>query len=147
MALFCTFLTTAWPEPCAVRSIRGEPASAGNRQSFASSIYLTFPQDLHDPQIRRVGFRVSKTTHAACRLPAWAARGPAHYSELPKTLRTVPTYSVYDRIVRLLRARLEPALLLMAQGDRHGFVLTEPITIDTPHHGFFPGIPYACSSP
>ena len=41
-ALFCTFLTTAWPEPCAVRSIRGEPASAGNRQSFASSIDPTF---------------------------------------------------------------------------------------------------------
>ena len=107
MALFCTFLTTAWPEPCAVRSIRGEPASAGNRQSFASSIYLTFPQDLHDPQIRRVGFRVSKTTHAACRLSAWAVRGPAYHSELPKTLCTVPTDSVYHRIARLLRVVVE----------------------------------------
>src|SRR5208337_906229 len=120
LALFCTFLTTAWPQPRAVRSIRGEPGSAANRQAFASPCCLAFPQGLHDPHLRRVGFRVSKTTHAACRLPAWAARGPAYYSELPKTLRSVPTYSVYDRIVRLLRAPLEPALLLMAQARSPG---------------------------
>ena len=110
MAFFCTFLTTAWPQPGAVRSIRGEPGSAANHQAFASPCCLAFPQGLHDPHLRRVGFRVSKTTHAACRLPAWAVQGPAYYSELPKTLRTVPTYSVYGRIARLLRAPLESAL-------------------------------------
>jgi len=65
LASFCTFLTTAWPEPPAVRSIRGKPVIAANRQAFASPPYLAFPQELHDPQIRRVGFCVSKNTRRA----------------------------------------------------------------------------------
>src|SRR5271157_5792596 len=37
----------------AVRSIRAEPGIAANRQPFPSPYDLAFPQDLHDPQIRR----------------------------------------------------------------------------------------------
>ena len=76
LALFSTFLTTAWPEPRPVRSFRGESSRAQNRQDFASPSYLAFPQSLHNPQIRRSGFPVSKHTHAAPRLSAWVARGP-----------------------------------------------------------------------
>jgi len=90
--LFGAFWTTAGPEPRAVQSIRGEPGSAANRQTFASPYYLAIPQGLHDPQIKRVGFRVSKNTHAARRPSARATRGPAYRTELSKTIRTVPTY-------------------------------------------------------
>src|SRR5208337_5117513 len=37
----------------AVRSIRAEPGIVANRHSFPSPYDLAFPQDLHDPQIRR----------------------------------------------------------------------------------------------
>jgi len=101
--LFGAFLTTAGPEPRAVQSIRGEPGSAANRQAFACPYYLAIPQDLHDPQIKRVGFRVSKNTRAARRPFAWATRGPESLSKFSKNIRTVPTYLVYDRIAPLLR--------------------------------------------
>src|SRR5208337_2741891 len=65
LASFCTFLTTAWPEPPAVRSIRGKPVRSANRQAFASPPYLAFPKELHDPQIKRVGFCMSKNTRRA----------------------------------------------------------------------------------
>src|SRR5271157_5243465 len=68
---FCTFLRTAWPEPHAVRSIRGEPGRSANRQAFPSPPYPAFSQDLRDPHIRQSGFRVSKTKHSARRLSAW----------------------------------------------------------------------------
>src|SRR5271157_1165805 len=74
-------------------------------------------QNLHDPQIRRVGCRVSKNTHAVRRPSAWATRGSASYTELLKRLRTIPTYSVYGKIARLLRASQEPGLFLMTQAQ------------------------------
>ncbi len=36
----------------------------------------------------------------AHRLSAWAARGLASHNELPKTLRTMPTYIVYDNVTQ-----------------------------------------------
>jgi len=45
---------TTWPEPPAVQSIGGEHGSAANRQASANPYYLALPQDLHDPQIRRM---------------------------------------------------------------------------------------------
>src|SRR5208282_6126591 len=56
---FGTFLTNAWPEARAVRSIRGDPGNATNRQAFANPYYLAFPQGLHDPQTKRLGSCVS----------------------------------------------------------------------------------------
>jgi hypothetical protein len=50
------FLDDCKPEPRAVQSILSEPGSAANRQAFASHYDLAFPRELHDPQIRRVGF-------------------------------------------------------------------------------------------
>ena|SRR5271165_4222661 len=49
------------------------------------------------------------TPRAAFRLEG---RGPAYHTEFSKTLCTIPSYGVYDRITRVLRAPLEPALLL-----------------------------------
>src|SRR5208337_3978662 len=51
----------------------------------------------------------------AHRRSAWAVRVPASHTELPKALRTIPTYSVYGTIARLLRASPESGLFLMAE--------------------------------
>jgi hypothetical protein len=112
--LFGAFLTTAWPEPRAVQSIRGAPSRPANRQGFANPSCPAVPQDWHDPQIRRVGFRVSKNTPAVRRLPTWATHGPASHTEFSKSIHTIPAYSVYDMIVRVSRASQELGLLLMA---------------------------------
>ncbi len=53
-------------------------------------------------------------TVAARRPSASARRGPASHTELSMTIRTVPTYSVYDRNARVLRAFPESGLFLMA---------------------------------
>ena len=50
-ASFCGFLTIAWLEPQAVRSIRGEPSTFACRQSCASPPYLAIPQTLRDRQV------------------------------------------------------------------------------------------------
>jgi hypothetical protein len=64
--------------------------------------------------------RISDRLVSACRRPhtpraalrLGAARGPASYTELPKTLRTIPTYSVYGTIARPLRPSPESGLFL-----------------------------------
>src|SRR5271165_7334052 len=97
----CTFLTAAWPELRAVRSIRGEPGRSANRQAFPSSPYPALSQDLRDPHIRQAGFRVSKTTHSARRLSAWGgaracvlhriAKDSAHDSDILSLRHDCPT--------------------------------------------------------
>jgi hypothetical protein len=42
-------------------------------------------------------------TYPARRLSAWATRGSASHTEMSKTFRTIPSYSVYDKIDRVLR--------------------------------------------
>ncbi len=76
--------------------------------------YLTIPQDLHDPQIKRVGFRVSKNTHALPPFRLGELRGPESLGRFSKNIRTVPTYVVYGRIARLLRVSPEGGLFLTA---------------------------------
>src|SRR5271166_5682465 len=49
----------------AVRSIRGEPGRAANRQAFPSSPYQAILHGLLDRQIERISFRVSTNTHRA----------------------------------------------------------------------------------
>src|SRR5271157_3794417 len=98
---FCTFLRTAWPEPHAVRSIRGEPGRSANRQAFPSPPYPASSQDLRDPHIRQAGFRVSKTTHSAHRRSAWGgaracvlhriAKDSAHDSDILSLRHHCPT--------------------------------------------------------
>jgi len=121
--LFCTFLTTGWSELRAVWSIRHELGRVGNRQAFPSPSYPAFPQDLHDPQIRRVCFpHVKRHTHPARRFTASAARGPPSQSELPKSLHTEFTTRLPDCCERLWN--------LLSFGwhecDRNGFVLPVP---------------------
>src|SRR5271157_1757458 len=57
---FCTFLTTAWPEPPAVRSFRGEPGSAASRQAWFPRVRTHTPRDAFRPA-RRAG-RFSQRT-------------------------------------------------------------------------------------
>jgi hypothetical protein len=66
--------------------------------------------------IRRAGGQVFSCHEQAPahRRSAGATRGLAFHTELPKTLRTIPTYSVYGTIARLLRASPESGLFLMA---------------------------------
>src|SRR5271157_1470797 len=71
------------PEGRALQSFRGEAGIAANRHAFAIPYYVAIPQDFHDPQIKRLGSRVSKHTPAARRPSAWAARGPASHTEFP----------------------------------------------------------------
>src|SRR5271157_4326910 len=92
LASFCAFLTIAWLEPRAVRSIRGEPGTFARRQGCASPSYLAIPQTLRDRQVGQNDLLVSNTPRAARRPSTSAARGPASHSELSKTLRTIPTY-------------------------------------------------------
>jgi len=98
--LFGAFLTTAGPEPRAVQSIRGELGSAANRQAFASPYYLVIPQDLHDPQIKRVGFRVTQNTHRAPPFRFGGARAcfshriakdPPHYPDMLSLRQDCPS--------------------------------------------------------
>ena len=72
-------------------------------------------QDLRNPQIREAGFRLSTSTDTASRPSARAPRGPSFLTELEKSIRTIPTYSVYGTIARLLRASPEGGLFLMAE--------------------------------
>jgi len=85
-------VTTVGLEPRPGRSPPGELGRAADRLACASPHYLAIPQDLHDPHLRRVGFRVAEDTPAARRPSAWATRGSASHTELSKTIRTIPTY-------------------------------------------------------
>jgi len=99
---------------CSSNPILGKPAGPVNRRDFASPYDPPFPHDLHDPQIGQFGFRVSTNTPTARRPSAWAARGLAFHTALPKTVQTIPTYIVYDNIAGILRGSEEPGLFWMA---------------------------------
>jgi len=96
-------LTSAWPEPRAVQSIRSEPGSGANRQPLASSYHLAIPQNWNDPQIKHTGLRVSGNTPAVRRHCAWATRGPASHTEWSKTISRIQTYLVYDKVTKSIR--------------------------------------------
>src|SRR5271165_3114492 len=144
----CTFLTAAWPELRAVRSIRGEPGRSANRQAFPSSPYPALSQDLRDPHIRQAGFRVSKTTHSARRLSAWGgaracvlhriAKDSAHDSDILSLRHDCPTLAGVSGKWSLLDGRSAMAT---------GSFLAEPARSRHLFTAFLPGIPCACSSP
>ena len=117
------------------------PGIAENRQDFASPSYLAFPQSLHNPQIRRSGFPVSKHTHACAPPFGLGGARAASHSELTKRIRTVPTYRAYDKIARVLRAAPESGLFLMARGRSWWVRSAGSNAINTTHHGFPPRYP------
>jgi len=80
---------------------------------------------------------VSKNTHAVRRPSAWATRGSASYTELLKRLRTIPTYSVYGKIARLLRASQELGLFLMTQAQSRWACFAR-----TEHHQYLSSRPF-----
>ena len=72
---------------------RPKRASAANRQAHASPSCSAFPQDLHDPHIRRVGFGLTSNTPP--RAPPYGlGDARARFSDRIDNdpLHTVPTY-------------------------------------------------------
>ncbi len=68
-ASFCGFLTIAWLEPQADRSIRGEPSTFACRQRSASPPYLAIPQTLRDRQVGQNELLVSTPLTPRAALP------------------------------------------------------------------------------
>jgi len=80
---------------------------------------VVIPHDLRDPQIKQIGFCMSKQSKAkqtptARRPSAWAARGLASRTRIAKDGPDDPDILVYDNIAGILRASLETGLFLMA---------------------------------
>jgi len=143
--LFGAFLTTAGPEPHAVQSIRGEPGSAKNRQALASPYYPAIPQDLHDPQIRQIDFRVSKNTRhappfrfggARARISQRIFKDHPHYPDILSLRQDCPSLASVSGTCSLLNG-----IRAIATGS---FCRNQPI--NTSHHGLSPRYPCACSS-
>ena len=100
-------VTTDGPQPRPARSTPGEPGRAADRQAFASLSYPAHRQVLRNPHVGRPGLLVFNEHTPAHRRSAWAVRVPASHSELPKTFRTIPTYSAYDKVAGILRVSPE----------------------------------------
>ena len=50
--------------------------------------------------VGRPGSLVTMSIHPCTRRSGWATRGLASHTELPKSLRTIPTYIVYDNVTQ-----------------------------------------------
>ena len=71
-----------------------------NHAAFASLSYPTDRQVCAQSACRAARFpRVNEHTPAH-RRSAWATRGLASHTESPKSLRTIPTYIVYDNVTQ-----------------------------------------------
>src|SRR5271166_1661598 len=89
--------------------------------------------------------KIRELNHAACRAArfprvnehtpahrrsAWATRGLASHTELPKSLRTIPTYIVYDNVTQCFgHELLSGAMRLFGQTD------LRPCRKQSPRHG------------
>ena len=113
-------LRAAGPAACC------HPGKEGGRVCSPDSGYST---KLAQSAYRAAHFLVSKHTHPRTAFSTWATRGPSDHTELPKMVGTIPTYSVYGTIARLLQASQEMGLLLMAREglQRVRFAGTRPM--------------------
>ena len=93
-------VTTVGPQPRSARSTPGEPGRAADRQACASLPYLTDRQVVRNPHVRRPGFLVSMSTHPRTTVRCGRHAGLLLVTVLPKTLRTIPTYIVYDIVTQ-----------------------------------------------
>ena len=86
--------------------------------------------------------KIRELNHAACRAArfprvnehtpahrrsAWATRGLASHTELPKSLRTIPTYIVYDNVTQCLGHKLLSGAMRFSEktNDRLHWLRTE----------------------
>ncbi len=93
-------VTTVGSQPRPARSTPGEPGRAANRQACAS---LSYPTDRHvvrNPHVGRPGFLVSTSTRPRTAVRRGRHAGLLLITVLPKTLRTIPTYIVYDIVTQ-----------------------------------------------
>ena len=93
MATFA-LMTTVGSQPRPARSTSGVPGRAANRQAFASLSYPTDRQVVRNPHVGRPGFLVSTSTRPRTAVRRGRHAGLLLINVLPKTLRTIPTYSV-----------------------------------------------------
>ena len=93
-------LTTVGSQPRPARSTSGVPGRAANRQAFASLSYPTDRQVVRNPHVGRPGFLVSTSTRPRTAVRRGRHAGLLLINVLPKTLRTIPTYIVYDIVTQ-----------------------------------------------
>ena len=94
------------PEPPPARSTPGEPGRAEDSQALPAFLIRLIDKFC---AIRMSGGQVSACHEhpPAHRRSAWATRGLASHTKLPKMVGTVPTSIVYDKIAGVLRGALE----------------------------------------
>src|SRR5271157_3038591 len=93
-------VTTVGPQPRPARSTPGEPGRAANRQALASLSCPANRQVLRNPHVGQPGFLSVNEHTPAHRRSAWATRGLASQTELPKMVGTIPTDIVYDNVTQ-----------------------------------------------
>ena len=98
-----------------------------NHAAFASLSYPTDRQVVRNPHVGRPGFLVSMSIH-----PRTAARPGRHagslsHTELPKSLRTIPTYIVYDNVTQCFGHELLSGAMRFSEkpNDRLHWLRTE----------------------
>ena len=98
-----------------------------NHAAFASLSYPTDRQVLRNPHVGRPGFLVSMSIHPRTRRSAWATRGLGSHTELPKSLRTIPTYIVYDNVTQCFGHELLSGAMRFSEepNDRLHWLRTE----------------------
>src|SRR5208282_5583998 len=100
-----------WPSPPAIRHARLRARRPGIGSAchalHATKCYVfRLFREFGKPGFRRK-LLINNEHTPAHRRSAWAVRVPASHTELSKTLRTIPTYSVYDKIAGILRVSPE----------------------------------------
>ncbi len=120
-------VTTVGPQPRPARSTPGEPGRAGNRQALASLSYPTDRQVLRNPPVGRPGFLVSMSIHPRTAVRRGRHAGLLSHTELPKSLRTIPTYIVYDNVTQCFGHELLSGAMRFSEktNDRLHWLRTE----------------------
>src|SRR5208337_3276003 len=98
-----------------------------NHAAFAGLSYPTDRQVVRNPQCRAARFRRVNEHTPAHRRSAWATRGLASHTELPKSLRTIPTYIVYDNVAQCFGHELLSGAMRFSEepNDRLHWLRTE----------------------
>ena len=71
-----------------------------NHAAFASLSHPTDRQVVRNPHVGRPGFLVSTSIHPRTSARPGRHAGLLSHTELPKSLRTIPTYIVYDNVTQ-----------------------------------------------
>ena len=149
MATFA-LVTTVGSQPRPARSTPGEPGRAANRQAFASLSYPTDRQVVRNPHVGRPGFLMSTGLHPRTAVRRGRHAGLLLINVLPKTLRTIPTYIVYDIVTQCFGHEPWSGAMSFDVG-LHPFQITQVElnsgAIALPAHGFEPRLARAPRPP